>query len=191
MRKRTNAKRFYRMGLEPAHAVVKDFLSTKPKAIVHGSRATNAFLPRHLDKPMTPWDDWDVFHPKAKRVARELERKLDKRYGGNYFYVKPAAHPGTYKIMSKVTKREVADVTVPEGKVPAKNVRGVNYATLDYHVKQIRRTLRDPESKYRHDKDKETLQRIQIYKRGQRSVDLESLKPRVSVPKKKLKQFFG
>lgn len=90
---------------------------------------------------------------------------LEKKYGGNYFTVKPAKHEGTFRIRAIVTKRVVADITLPVREIEYREVDGVNYATLDYHVKQIKRTLAIPEYSFRHGKDKETLQRIKIYKK--------------------------
>lgn len=160
------AEKFYRKGLKPAHKVIRRYLKKKKKrAVVHGSRAINAYLPSHLDKPLTERSDWDIFADNPRKVAKEIERRLDRRYGGDYFTVKPGKHRGTYKIICKVTKQEVADITVPDREIPYRRLRGLNYATLDYHVKKIKEILKNPEAKFRHKKEKETLQRIKIYLR--------------------------
>jgi len=155
------AKRYYKMGPEPIDSTIKEFLRGKPKAIVHGARATNAQLPSHLDKHT---DDWDIFvMGEAESAAKTLESLLDERYEGNYFEVKAAKHLGTFKVVSRVTKKEVADLTVPDRHIDFRTLNGINVASLDYHVRHIKETLQDPEAAFRHDKDKETLQRIRIH----------------------------
>jgi hypothetical protein len=163
-----DAEKFYKKGLRPAHKVIKKYLKRK-KGIVHGSRAINAYLPSYLDKPLTEWSDWDIFAENPRKVAKEIEKRFDKRYGGNYFVVKPGKHKGTYKIICRVTGKEIADVTVPDREIPHRRIRGINYATLDYHVKKIKEILANPEAKYRWKKDKETLQRIKIFLKKHKS----------------------
>ena len=160
---------YYLTGTKPQNEEIKKFIRER-KGIVHGARATNAQLPAHLDKHT---DDWDMFvSSDALAAANKLESMLDARYEGNYFEVKPALHPGTYKVMSRVTGKEVADITVPDKFIEYETIEGIRFATLDYHVRQIIRTLDDPESKYRHIKDKETLQRIRIHQKAQKTADV-------------------
>lgn len=157
------AKRFYRMGPDPIDATVKKFLRKRKGSIVHGARATNVLLPDYLDKPTEDWDIFVMSDPEG--AAKALEQLLDERYEGNYFEVKPAKHPGTFKVVSRVTMKEVADLTVPERHIDFRTLDGLKIASLDYHVQQIKRTLKDPGAAFRHDKDRETLQRIKIHQK--------------------------
>jgi hypothetical protein len=157
------AERYYKKGEKPANKEIKKILKKK-KVIVHGGRALNIQLPDYLDRPTK---DWDVFAKSPKKIARVIERRLDRRYGGNYFVVKPGKHKGTYRIISRVTGESICDVTaIPSNEeIPTVTIRGIKYATLDYHVRKIKQILKDPKSKYRHQKDKDMLRRIMIYKK--------------------------
>lgn len=156
------AEKFYKLSPQTTDKAILARLKANDKLIVHGGRAINAYLPDWLDKAT---EDWDIFSVTPRITAKKLEEVLEKKYKGNYFTVKPAKHKGTFRVKSIVTKRTVADITLPEREIEYKEVDGVNYATLDYHVKQIKRTSAVPEYSFRHSKDKETLQRIRIYKR--------------------------
>ena len=154
---------YYLTGTKPQDEEIKKFVKER-KGIVHGARATNAQLPTYLDKHT---DDWDMFvSSDALAAANKLESMLDARYGGNYFEVKPALHPRTYRVMSRVTNKEVVDITVPDRSIEYETIDGIRFATLDYHVKQIKRTLEDPGARFRHARDKETLQRIRIHQKA-------------------------
>ena len=146
--------------------------------IVYGARSLNAHFPTHLDKPT---EDWDILSKTPKNAAYEAERKLDRAFGGDYFETKEAAHPGTWKIKSKVTKRGVADFTKQEKKVKYKIIGGIRYATLDNAKQNIKKSLADPKSYFRHDKDKEARQRINIF---------ESIKRKKKTPSKHRKSMF-
>jgi len=156
------AEKFYKLSPKTTDKVILARLKENNKLVVHGGKAINAYLPNWLDKAT---EDWDIFSETPRATAKKLEEVLEKKYGGNYFTVKPAKHEGTFRIRAIVTKRVVADITLPVREIEYREVDGVNYATLDYHVKQIKRTLAIPEYSFRHGKDKETLQRIKIYKK--------------------------
>jgi hypothetical protein len=133
------------------------------KNVVYGARSINAQVPKYLEKHT---EDWDVFSAKPKQEAMRLEKKLDKKFGGDYFYVEPAEHKGTFKVRSRVTRSGVADFTKPEKKVDYKTVRGVRNASLEWTKNHIKQTLKDKESEFRWDKDREALQRINLVKRA-------------------------
>jgi len=159
------AEQFYRQDTAPAHNAIREFIKDSPM-IVHGGRAINAQLPDWLDRETK---DWDIFTKSdAESRALELEGKLDKRYGGDFFSVEPAVHPDTFRVRMKVTGDVIADITLKEKRVAFRNIEGINYATLGYHERRIRQTLVDPEKAFRHRKDSETLQRIKIFKRVSR-----------------------
>ena len=128
--------------------------------IVFGARASNIQLPPHLKKHT---EDFDIFTKKSKQEAEETEKKLDKAYGGDYFRVQEAKHKGTYKVKSNVTGRTVADYTSQGKKPNFKKILGVKYATLNSIKRKIGKTLRDEAQSFRHDKDRETLQRIKLH----------------------------
>jgi len=140
--------------------------------IVYGARSVNAQVPAYLKKHTEDWDIYTDDNP--KEVASKIEKALDKRYGGDFFSVAPAKHEGTYKIKSRVTGREIADVTFKEDEIEHRTIGGINYATLDHQVQKLKVALSKEDAKFRHERDKETLQRINVYKSMQ--------------PKKKVKE---
>jgi hypothetical protein len=139
--------------------IIKELKGTDQ--IVYGARSVNVVVPAFLKKHTEDWDIYTDDDPKT--VADKIEKALDRRYGGNFFSVAPAKHEGTYKIKSRVTNKEVADITFQEDDVEHRRVGGVNYATLDYQVTKLRAALEKEEAKYRHERDAETLQRILIF----------------------------
>lgn len=134
--------------------------ATEKKETIYGAQALNIQLPSHLRKQT---EDYDIFSPTPKKSATETEKALDKAFKGNYFYVEPAKHPGTFKVKSRVTLSGVADYTKPEQRIPYRTIGGRRYVKLSYVKKHIAKTLKDPEAKFRWEKDKEALQRIKIY----------------------------
>ncbi len=168
MKRLERARIYYLKSPELTDEVIKRFLGSNKATILHGSKAINAFLPDYLDKPTEDWDVIVFDNPKA--VAEQLEHLLDTRYEGNYFKVIPSRHIGTYRIISIVTQRPLADITISEGPVLTEVLDGINVATLDHHVRRIIETLADPEKKFRHRKDAETLQRINIYREEQKKL---------------------
>jgi len=141
--------------------------SRNPEMVVFGSQALNAHFPPWLDKETK---DWDIVAGVATeegsgKLARRLERKLDRRYGGDFFKVEPAIHPGTFRIRSKVTGVVVADVSLKDREIKFRRIQGVNYATLDWLEDEAERLIADPDAKFRRSKDMDNLQRIRVYKR--------------------------
>ena len=128
--------------------------------IVFGAQASNAQLPPQLRKHT---EDFDIFTNKSKKEAEQMEKKLDKAYGGDYFRVETAKHKGTHKVKSNVTNRTVADYSSQGKKPNFKKILGVKYADLSSIKRKIGKTLRDEASEFRHDKDRETLQRIKLH----------------------------
>jgi len=170
-KKLRRAQRYYEKGAEPQEQTIRGYLRNRDDTIVHGGRATNAFLPDYLDKPT---EDWDILVPEeAEKVAKALEQLLDERYEGNYFEVRPSRHSGTFRVINRITSFPVADVTVTHYPVSFKKLAdGINYATLDHHVQRIKATLQDPDKKFRWRKDREVLQRIEIHKEEQKQYDI-------------------
>jgi hypothetical protein len=140
----------------------------KNKSVVYGGHALNHHLPPHLDRHT---EDYDILTTHPQQSAKSLEKKLDRKYGGDLFYVKPAQHPGTFKVMNRVTNKEVADYTKKEKNVThVKSKRGVRYVGLSHIKKGLIKTLKDKESSYRHPKDRDALLRIKILESKKKSV---------------------
>ena len=156
---------YYRNEPEVTNKAIVAFLrdSRNPRMIVFGTKAVNAYLPSWLDKETKDWDIVSV--EKAEEMAGKLERILDKRYGGDFFGVEPAIHPGTFRIRSKVTGVIVADISLKDRNIDFRRLKGVNYATLDWLENEAERLIANPEAKFRRSKDKDTLQRIRVHKR--------------------------
>ncbi len=131
----------------------------KKQHIVHGARALNEFFPPFLDRPT---EDYDIFSSTPKRTAEKIEKKLDKRFGGDFFRTEPARFTGTVKVKSNVTERTVADYTKPKREISNTKRRGIKYANFQHFKRRINESLAEPKNKFRHDRDRETLRRIKI-----------------------------
>lgn len=155
-----NVERFHLMKNQIPNIILS---RTDQHETIHGQQAVNAQISPHLHKQTT---DYDIFTKTPKKDARETERALDKRFGFNAFKVEEGKHAGTWKVKSTVNGETYADYTKPEKKIQKTNKFGKNYASLDYFKKHIRKTLKDPEAKFRHPKDKDTLNRIKIHEQN-------------------------
>lgn len=141
--------------------------------ILFGQKATNRQLPKDLRKDT---QDYDIFSPTPEKSAKRIERKLDRKFKGNFFVVKKAIHGGTYKVKSRVGDKGIVDVGKPERKVPTITKKGVKLATLKFQLQQIKKSLADKKFSFRHAKDREVRSRIKIAEqREKRKIN----KPRV------------
>jgi len=134
------------------------------KHIIYGERAVSAQLKPALRKHT---EDYDLFARQPRRTASMVEKRLDQRYGFNAFKIAPAKHRGTYKVVSRVTQRNVADYSNPPRRVQYVRRDGVRYAALSYQLQKIRESLASRNAKFRHAKDRETRQRILLNKQAQ------------------------
>ena len=142
-----------------ANKVIIEILSNEDE-IVTGAKAINKQLPIYLQKHT---EDWDIFtDDKPEVVAKKIEKQLDKKYGGNYFYVEPALHEGTYKIKAIANDDTIADISIVNEPITYSKIGKINYATLDFLVHRIKVTLAEEGKKFRHLKDSNALQRIVI-----------------------------
>lgn len=156
------AERYYK-NKRNVNKVIRQHAKTH-NVTVYGNRAINSHLPRYLDKHT---DDWDFFSSTPRRHAHQVERRLDKRFGGDYFRVEPAQHPGTFKVRNNITNEGVADYTKPNQRIPSTRKEGMKVAKLSWIKKQKKETLLNPSSQFRHAKDEETLTRIRVYEKQQ------------------------
>jgi len=135
----------------------------KNRETIYGARA----LKKHLGflGLGRATSDWDVFSPKPKKSAQQLDRTLDKSSGGNHYFVKPAVHVGTYKVKDKGfdnkantdDDRNVADYSQMRPQMRTVVKDGVRYQALSEVVKDRRRILTEKEYAYRHNRDKYDL----------------------------------
>ncbi len=145
--------------------IIRRHLAKNPKLIVHGARAQNAQMPRNLSRPSTV--DWDVFSPNPKQSAMRLERKLDKKFRGDVFEVKPGATTrlDVQKVKSKLTGETFADFSKPDRIVPTIALRGKHFATLADQKQRAQQNIKDPSKDFRRAKDLDLLKRIKIFQR--------------------------
>jgi len=121
--------------------------------------------------------DYDIFSRHPKKSAKQLERSLDKKMGGDFFYYKPAVHRGTHKVMNKgIDMKEgtrddygVADFSqIPRPTPKTRIINGIRYERLSEISKSKRKALRDPKYKFRHEKDRKDLNLIKLHRKIQR-----------------------
>jgi len=139
----------------------------KEKNIVYGARSIQAqggLFSRYTQ-------DWDILSKKPKNSALKTETALDKLYGSNQFYVKPALHPGTHKVMNKGNDKRkgteddygIVDYTTLNNKgLRYRNINGIRYRNLSQEKKAKYKALRDKTQQFRWEKDREDLERIKL-----------------------------
>ena len=155
-------EQYYRQDPKATDEAITGFLRDNTRLIVFGARAINAHLPDWLDKDT---QDWDILAESgAEAQAKRLERTLDEQYGGDYFVVEAAKHPGTFKVKSKITGNGVADITVRDKVVSFHTIDGINYVSLQHEADTAQRILSDSTQRFRHRKDRDTLQRIAVHR---------------------------
>lgn len=147
----------------------------KNKEVVYGARALKKRIGYlGLGRATT---DWDLYSRRPLKSAKELDRTLDKSSGGNYYYVKPAVHQGTYRVKDKGPDcksntdddRNVADYTVRKKGLRTSESGGVNYVLLSEIVKDRRRALAQKRYAFRHEKDKYDLALIREYQQKRKA----------------------
>lgn len=161
-------RKLFKRNRKVVNRVVRGFLAKRKVGIVHGVRATNAQLPRNLNRKTR---DWDVFvnHPQLR--ARQLERKLDKKFNGDFFDVKMGiGSPGirVWKVKSNVTGEGFVDFATSDRNVPSIPKRGVQFATLADQVKKAKENIKNPELKFRREKDLDLIRRVKKFMGGER-----------------------
>lgn len=139
----------------------------REKNVIYGARS----IQKQIGIYSRPTQDWDIFSTKPKKSAMNTEKSLDKSWNGDFFYVKPALHPGTIKVMSKGsdgikgTKDDYGVVdysNMPKPKPKYVVYNGVRYRKLTKEKKAKYKSLKDKTQEFRHQKDNEDLQRIKF-----------------------------
>lgn len=143
--------------------IVKNII--RNKQIVHGAKAINAQVPFPSKRPTK---DYDVFVKNPKKEAEKLDKILDKLRNGNYHYIKKALHPGTIKLRDvgpdlKINTEDdftLVDFSPKPRRLKTKKINNILYSSLEEIKKTKIRTLNDPKLKFRHEKAKIDLLRI-------------------------------
>lgn len=132
--------------------------------IIYGAQAINAQLPAYLQKHT---EDYDVYvDGSPKKEAYQMEKKLDRLYGGNAFSVKKGQYKDTWKVTNNITRRNTVDYTKRRKPIRTVQVYGNKFAALPDIKRSIKKTLSDERNAYRFDKDVEALQRIRLSEGG-------------------------
>ncbi len=159
------SKKFLKRNKNLVNRFTRSFLAKNKVGVVHGTRATNAQLPRRLKRETL---DWDVFVKNPELRARQLEHKLDKRFRGDVFKVERGlGSPGVnvYKIISNDTGEGLVDFATPSRQVESVAKRGVRFATLRDQKMAAMRNVSKPELKFRREKDQNLLNRIKKFEK--------------------------
>jgi len=139
------------------------------KNIIYGAQA----IKKHIGFLARPTQDYDIISKKPQKSAKKLTKTLNEQAGADYYFHKPAMHPGTYKVkhkgrdMKKETDDdlEIADFTKPSRKLKTTKFNGITYTELSESEKDKKKSLADPQYEFRHKKDKDDLDRIQLAKK--------------------------
>lgn len=138
------------------------------KNIIYGAQSIKAqtgFFAR-------PTTDYDIYSKTPRRDAFEIQRTLDRKSRANQFYATPSKkHPGTWKVYSKGADHTartrddvgVADYTKPKREIKYVTLQGVRYARLSESVRDKQAALKDKEFSFRHEKDREDIERIRAF----------------------------
>jgi len=141
----------------------------KDKNIIYGARS----IKKRLGWFGRETRDYDIYSNTPRKSALKLERTLDRKSKGDFFYVKPALHKGTFKVMGKGfdgvknTKDDygLVDFTKPTRKIKVNIINGIRYDLLDEEKKNKLKSLKDKKMKFRHKKDKDDLNRIRLFQK--------------------------
>jgi len=141
--------------------------------IIYGARSIQA----QLGTVSRQTEDWDVFAKQPRHSAKEVEKKLDKQIGFDYYYTQPGMHKGTHKIKSrgydlkKGTKDDegIADYTTTPKPTPKfVMINGIRYRKLNEEKRAKAKAIRDPAYKFRRQKDSNDLGLIRSVQRARR-----------------------
>lgn len=161
-------RKLFKRNRNVVNRVIRGFLAKRKVGVVHGTRATNAQLPKGLQRETL---DWDVFVKKPKKRAMQLERALDKKFRGDFFEVKRGVgSPGikVFKVKSTLTGEGFADFASTDNLPPSIAKRGVQFATLKQQVEKAKANVKNPSLKFRRAKDLDLIRRAMKANSGRR-----------------------
>lgn len=124
----------------------------KNRSTVHGQESINRQLPKHLNRKTK---DVDVFSKKPEKSAKDLAKKLNKEFNSKEFTVKKGVNKKTFKV--KRNGQTVADFTATTRLPKTKKILGISFANLESQARKLKKIVKKPELKFRHEKDKGTL----------------------------------
>ncbi len=137
--------------------------------ILRGARAMNAQLSIGLLERGT--EDYDLFSKNPKKSALELERELDRKAGGDFHYVKPLAHRGTFRVMDRGNDLKsphddfgIVDYTKEPKGTKKVMIDGIWHSHISERIKDAKKNLADPSAIHRHSKARGDLERIKASK---------------------------
>lgn len=138
----------------------------KNKEVIAGSQSIKAQVGIFARQP----GDYDLLSSNPLKSAMQLERSLDKQSGRDLFFTRASMfHPVTKKVIfkgadgRKNTKDDIgiADYS-PLKKVPVRRIGGLRFVALSSIKKDKRTALKDKQFAFRHEKDQEDLDRINL-----------------------------
>lgn len=141
----------------------------KNKSIIYGAQSIMKQLPFYLRRKT---EDYDIYSKSPMKSARQLEKKLDKQIGFDYYYVKKAMHKGTVKVMHRGhdlkdsrDDSNIADFSsMPRPKPKTIVINKVSYSRLRQESRNKKASLKDKQYKFRWKKDSEDLKRMKLRK---------------------------
>lgn len=116
-------------------------------------------------------EDYDLFSKSPKQSALELERTLDRKSGGDFHYVKPLVHRGTFRVMDKGNDLKsphddfgIVDYTKEPKGTKKVMIDGIWHSHISERIKDAKQNLADPLAVHRHSKARGDLERIKASK---------------------------
>ena len=163
MLNKNKRKKFVERNKGVINRVVRTRLA-KTRRVVHGTRASNAQLPKFLKRDT---QDWDIFAKNPRRAAMRMEMALDRKFRGDFFEVKRGKTKAlkVHKVFSKDTGESFVDFSVPDRKVMSKSIQGIRFASLKDQVERAKQNLRKSTAEFRREKDLDLLRRIKLSKK--------------------------
>lgn len=142
----------------------------KEKGIIYGAQSIKKQIPLFARRT----EDYDVFVKNPRRVANKVEKEVESFSPGDNFFVKKGVNPGTWKLkhkgadMKKETQDDisVADFTLMPRPAPKFKVfQGIRYRVISQEIAAKKKILRDKQFAFRHKKDREDLNRLNLGRR--------------------------
>lgn len=130
-----------------------------PREIIFGAQAINRRVPPFLRVRTT---DFDIMTTKPTKDAREVERALDRSFGGNFFEVVQARDLNTKRVKSIADGKIVADFRKADKRIKSTLIGGVNVATRSELKRLAKLSLMNPLAEFRRERDLDALNRLKI-----------------------------
>lgn len=117
--------------------------------------------------------DYDVYSDRPKQSAQQMERTLDNASGGNNYYIQRGVFPKTWRVVdvgidqkrNSADDFSVVDYTKRYRPIKTVTINGVRFASLSDIERDKRRTVNDPSTSFRREKDQYDLDLIKSVKR--------------------------